>query len=188
MPSGVYRLYRHTGTGTQEATRERAAPGRGPDEGDDVAATFATDGARGFDPLSLLRAMSEAGSYAVVIGQVAGIMHGSTELTGDRDLLWDGSPQQAHALKDALLATGCTDLHCLDQPKADFRAAGVSGDLCAPTLPWNGIDTGPASTARFIHALRGLHRPPPRNGARSPSRRAAARRFRVSWRGSRRTS
>ncbi|MER7726284.1 hypothetical protein [Streptomyces sp. NPDC096323] len=38
------------------------------------------------------RALHEAGSGAVVIGQVAGIMHGSTGLAGDLDVPWDGSP------------------------------------------------------------------------------------------------
>jgi hypothetical protein len=37
------------------------------------------------------------GAWVVVIGQVAGIMHGSRELTGDLDLLWDGDPKQAPA-------------------------------------------------------------------------------------------
>ncbi|MFG2359144.1 hypothetical protein [Streptomyces sp. NPDC048521] len=127
----------------QDATRERATTGRGLEEADDVAGTFATDGALGFDPFPFLRALSEAGSHAVVIGQVAGIMHGSMELTGDLDLLWDGTPEQAHTLRDALSATGCTDLPDLDRPQAAYQVTGVSGDLCTPDLPWGGMDTGP---------------------------------------------
>jgi hypothetical protein len=39
------------------------------------------------------------------MGQVAGIVHGSRELTGDLDLLWDGDRGQAPALAVAV-ATG----------------------------------------------------------------------------------
>lgn len=125
---------------TQEATRGRAATGRGPEEADDVAGTYSTDGALGFDPLPLLRALHEAGSGAVVIGQVAGIMHGSTELTGDLDLLWDGSPEERRALHEALGAAGCTALPELDRPQVEYRVPGVSGDLCTPALPWGDMD------------------------------------------------
>ncbi|MFG3222450.1 hypothetical protein [Streptomyces sp. NPDC048185] len=127
----------------ETATRERAATGRGPEEADDVVGTFATDGALGFDPFPFLRALHEAGSRAVVIGQVAGIMHGSEELTGDLDLLWDGTPAQARALRDALVATGCTELPDLSRPQADYRVTGAGGDLCTPALPWGGMDTEP---------------------------------------------
>ncbi|MEV7687732.1 hypothetical protein [Streptomyces bungoensis] len=124
----------------RNATRERAATGRGPEEADDVAGTFATDGALGFDPFLFLRALDEAGSRAVVIGQVAGIMHGSTELTGDLDLLWDGTPEQARALRDALTVAGCTDLPDLDRSQAAYRVSGAGGDLCTPALPWGDMD------------------------------------------------
>ncbi|MFE7357438.1 hypothetical protein ACFU8Q_30880 [Streptomyces sp. NPDC057543] len=127
----------------QEATSERNATGCGPEEADDVAGTFATDGALDFDPFPLLRALHDAGSRAVVIGQVAGIMHGSTELTGDLDLLWDGSPEQARALHDALVATGCPSLPALDRPQVAYRVTGVSGDLCTPALPWGDMDVTP---------------------------------------------
>lgn len=127
----------------EDATRERAATGHGPEDADDVAGTFATDGALGFDPFPFLRALHEAGSHAMVIGQVAGIMHGSVELTGDLDLLWDGTPGQAHALRAALAATGCTDLPDLDRPQAAYRVTGVGGDLCTPALPWGDMDIAP---------------------------------------------
>ncbi|MGW2699055.1 hypothetical protein [Streptomyces sp. NPDC001340] len=104
------------------------SPRGGLEEADDVAGTFATDGALGFDPIPFLRALCEARSHAVVIGQVAGIMHGSIELTGDLDLLWDGTPEQAHALRNALTATGCTDLPDLGHPQVAYQVAGVSGD------------------------------------------------------------
>ncbi|MGW0936961.1 hypothetical protein [Streptomyces sp. NPDC002666] len=76
----------------------------------------------------------------MVIGQVAGIMHGSTELTGDLDLLWDGSPAQGRALHAALAAAGCTALPELDRPQVEYRVTGVSGDLCTPALPWGDMD------------------------------------------------
>lgn len=126
---------------TQDVTRERVATGRGLEEADDIAGTFATDGAIGFDPIPFLRALCEAGSQAVVIGQVAGIMHGSMELTGDLDLLWDGTPEQAHALRNALAATGCTNLPDLGRSQVAYRVASVSGDLCTPALPWGDMDT-----------------------------------------------
>lgn len=127
----------------QRATRERAATGRGPEEADDVAGTFATDGALGFDPFPLLRALHMAGSHAVVIGQVAGIMHGSTELTGDLDLLWDGTPEQARALRDALTAAGCTEPPDLGRPQEAYQVTSVSGDLCTPALSWGDMDVAP---------------------------------------------
>ncbi|WP_237518671.1 hypothetical protein [Streptomyces sp. SID5910] len=135
----------------EAATCERAATGYGPEEADDVAGTFATDGALGFDPFPFLRALHEAGSRAVVIGQVAGIMHGSTELTGDLDLLWDGTPGQARALREALTATGCTAPPDLSRPQVAYRVTGADGDLCTPALPWGGMDTEPC-LARAVAA------------------------------------
>ncbi|WP_406210290.1 hypothetical protein OH807_40375 [Kitasatospora sp. NBC_01560] len=126
---------------TAEATRGRTATGRGAGQADDDAGTFATDGALGFDPFPLLRALHAAGSRAVVVGQVAGILHGSAELTGDLDLLWDGSATEAEALRAALTAAGCTDLPDLDRPQAAYVAVGAGGDLCTPDLPWGGLDT-----------------------------------------------
>ncbi|MER6535482.1 hypothetical protein ABT215_17100 [Streptomyces sp900105755] len=128
---------------TEDATRERVPVGRRPGEADDLLGTFATDGALGFDPLPFLQAIHAAGSHAVVIGQVAGIMHGSTELTGDLDLLWDGTPDEAHALRDALARCGCTDLPDLDRPHVGYRVTGASGDLCTPALPWGAMDVTP---------------------------------------------
>ncbi|MGW4088182.1 hypothetical protein ACWEGS_34760 [Streptomyces sp. NPDC004822] len=124
-------------------TRDRAATGVGPEEADEVAGTFGTDGALGFDPLPFLRALHEAGSRAVVVGQVAGILHGSTDLTGDLELLWDGTPEQADALRRALTTTGCADLPPLDRPQVLYRVTGASGDLCTPALPWGPMDVTP---------------------------------------------
>ncbi|MFF4038657.1 hypothetical protein [Streptomyces sp. NPDC001816] len=74
-------------SGVPRTSPVNVSPRGGLEEADDVAGTFATDGALGFDPIPFLRALCEARSHAVVIGQVAGIMHGSIELTGDLDLL-----------------------------------------------------------------------------------------------------
>ncbi|GAA2355445.1 hypothetical protein [Nonomuraea africana] len=102
--------------------------------------TFATDGALGFDPFPFLHALHKAGSHAIVVGQVAGIMHGSTELTGDLDLLWDGTPAEARALRDALVIAGCTEPPDLDHAQVAYRVTGASGDLCTPALSWGGLD------------------------------------------------
>jgi len=125
---------------TEDVTRERTPVGRHPEEADDVLGTFATDGALGFDPFPFLRALHAAGSRAVVIGQVAGIMHGSTELTGDLDLLWDGTSDEADALRDALARCGCTELPDLTREQVGYRVTGAGGDLCTPALPWGDMD------------------------------------------------
>jgi hypothetical protein len=118
-----------------------------PEEADDLLGTFATDGALGFNPFPFLQAIHAAGSRAVVIGQVAGIVHGSTELTGDLDLLWDGSPHEAHALRDALALCGCTELPDLDRSQVGYRVTGASGDLCTPELRWGAMDVTPCLTS-----------------------------------------
>ncbi|MFJ5917371.1 hypothetical protein ACIQFW_16470 [Streptomyces ardesiacus] len=131
---------------TRDATRDRSPVGRRPEEADDLLGTFATDGALGFDPFPFLRALHDAGSRAVVIGQVAGIMHGSTELTGDLDLLWDGTPDEARALRDALALGGCTELPDLGREQVGYRVTGTGGDLCTPALPWGDMDVTPCLT------------------------------------------
>ncbi|CCK24759.1 hypothetical protein BN159_0380 [Streptomyces davaonensis JCM 4913] len=132
---------------TQDATRERIPIGRGPEQADDRLGTFATDGALGFDPFPFLQAIHDAGSRAVVIGQVAGIMHGSAELTGDLDLLWDGTPDEAQALRDALTLCGCTELPDLDSSQVGYRVTGAGGDLCTSALPWGAMDVTPCLTS-----------------------------------------
>ncbi|MFI8948223.1 hypothetical protein ACIGO6_17135 [Streptomyces sp. NPDC053750] len=144
-PTAALRL-RQAIARTEEATRERAVTGRPPEKADDLLGTFATDGALGFDPFPFLRALHHAGAHAVVIGQVAGIMHGSTELTGDLDLLWDGTPDEARALRQALARCGCTELPDLDRPQAGYRVTGAGGDLCTPALPWGSMNVTPCLT------------------------------------------
>src|ERR1700737_4853023 len=91
---------------TRVLTTGRSATGRTHDDADDTQGTFATDSAVGFDPFPLLEALHRFGVRAVVIGQVAGILHGSAELTGDLDLLWDGDPSRAGYLSAAFAAVG----------------------------------------------------------------------------------
>lgn len=128
-------------------TAGRAPAGRTHDEADEVTGSVATDDALGFDPFPLLRAVDGHGARAVVIGQVAGIMHGSGELTGDLDLLWDGDPGQAPAFAAAFSAVSAeladgdgVPVPChpaaFTLPKVLFRSAGASGDCCTPALPW----------------------------------------------------
>ncbi|MET9290589.1 hypothetical protein [Streptomyces sp. NPDC003077] len=150
IPTPVTRL-RQAVSRTQEATRDRTATGRRAEDADDLMGTFATDGALGFDPFPFLRALHEAGCHAVVVGQVAGIMHGSTELTGDLDLLWDGTPAQARALRDALVRAGCAEPPALDRAQVAYRVTGADGDLCTPALPWGGLDVS-ACLTRAVHA------------------------------------
>lgn len=131
-------------------TQGRARTGRSHEDADEVAGTVATDDAVGFDPFPLLLALHDCGATVVVIGQVAGIMHGSRELTGDLDLLWDGQARQARAMVAAFAAVsaGLADgdgapVRCepaaFGLPKVVFRSAAASGDCCTPALPWGGL-------------------------------------------------
>jgi hypothetical protein len=98
----------------------------------------------------LLRALDDREARVVVMGQVAGIMHGSQELTGDLDLLWDGNPGQAGALARAFAAAGASlagddgePVRCepaaFSLPKVLFRTSTASGDCCTPALPWGDL-------------------------------------------------
>ncbi|MEV4890654.1 hypothetical protein AB0K48_14800 [Nonomuraea sp. NPDC055795] len=139
---------------TRELALNRAGTGLGhQDADDDDVGTIGTDGALGFDPFPLLEALHHHGVRAVVIGQVAGIMHGSAELTGDLDLLWDGLPAHAPALAAAFtavharLADEAGDAVPLQpesflRPKVQFTSPGAGGDCCTPALPWGGLQVG----------------------------------------------
>jgi hypothetical protein len=135
------------------ATAGRERRGLRHDDADDVMGTAATDDAIGFNPLPLLRALHEHGAVVAVIGQVAGIMHGSLELTGDLDLLWDGERGQAPALAAAFAAARATLADAEGRPlpcepgafggaKVLFRSALASGDCCTPALPWGDLPVG----------------------------------------------
>ena len=141
------RLLRDALSRVAEQTSTRVLNGTSHCDADDTVGTFGTDDAVGFDPLPLLHALHEYGAKVVVIGQVAGIMHGSRELTGDLDLLWDGRPEQVDALAAAFASVSAdlTDgdgvpIRCAPAafglPKVLFRSAGASGDCCTPALPW----------------------------------------------------
>jgi hypothetical protein len=135
---------------TRALAGDRPATGLTHDDADDQVGTIGTDSARDFDPFPLLRALHEAGARVAVIGQVAGILHGSRELTGDLDLLWDGDPAQAPALVRAFTAVGG---HLVDderrpiplapqaflRPKVQFESPHASGDCCTPALPWGSL-------------------------------------------------
>jgi hypothetical protein len=134
----------------RRATAGRERRGLSHEDADDVAGTAETDDAIGFSPLPLLRALHEHGAVVAVIGQVAGIMHGSRELTGDLDLLWDGDPGQAPALAAAFAAAGAVladargrpvpcEPAAFRLPKVLFRSASASGDCCTPALRWSGL-------------------------------------------------
>lgn len=139
-----------------EFNRDRTPTGLTHDDADEVVGTAASDDAFGFDPFPLLRALHDAGARVVVIGQVAGILHGSTELTGDLDLLWDGDTDQAPALAAAFARVGAmlsddrgAAIACTAQaftlPKIQFRSPSASGDCCTPALPW-----GPLPVTEFL--------------------------------------
>jgi hypothetical protein len=136
---------------TAEVTSGRSATGRGHDDADDSVGTIGTDDACGFDPFPLLRSLHRAGARAVVIGQVAGILHGSRELTGDLDLLWSGDPVQARPMVAAFAAVGGSlsdddgapitlGPDAFLCPKVQFSSPGASGDCCTPALPWGSLD------------------------------------------------
>lgn len=132
---------------TRRLTQDRPATGLTHEDADESVGTVGTDDARGFDPLPVLGALHEAGVRVIVIGQVAGIMHGSTELTGDLDLLWDGDPARAGRLVAAFGAVGVRlsddDGHPIPlapaaflRPKVQFWTPTASGDCCTPALDW----------------------------------------------------
>ena len=131
----------------------RARDGTTHDAADDDVGTFATDDALAFDPVPLLRAFARVAAPVVVIGQVAGILHGSAELTGDLDLLWSGDAAEAGAVYTAFasLHAELTDDDGGPLPlapssfalaKVQFRVASAAGDCCTPRLPWGALDVG----------------------------------------------
>lgn len=134
----------------RDRTGRRPRTGRLHDVADEAAGTIDTDDAIGFDPRPVLRALADHHAPAVVMGQVAGILHGSAELTGDLDLLWSGLPADAPAM---VAAFGAIDAHVTDDdgvavsltdgfdlPKALFRTTTAAGDCCTPRLDWKGLD------------------------------------------------
>ena len=138
---------------TYEVTRGRPRTGRGHDDADDDEGTIASDDAIGFDPLPILRAFDEHGVRVVIMGQVAGILHGSTELTGDLDLLWSGSSAESESLSAVFSALDATlwddddrelssSAETFGLPKVQFRTDYAAGDCCTSALPWGELNIG----------------------------------------------
>ncbi|MGI9611711.1 MAG: hypothetical protein ACR2QO_02290 [Acidimicrobiales bacterium] len=136
---------------TARLTEGRDRTGTGHDDADDVEGTIATDDAIGFDPRPLLRALDRHDAQVVIMGQVAGILHGSSELTGDLDLLWSGNAGEAVRMCAGFDEAGATLIDNDDRPvpctprsfelaKVQFETAHASGDCCTPALPWGGLD------------------------------------------------
>ncbi|MGH3276570.1 MAG: hypothetical protein ACRDNZ_19860 [Streptosporangiaceae bacterium] len=149
----VVRRLRDAVSRLDSQTQGRPRTGLGHDDADETAGTVATDDAIGFDPFPLLAALAGHGARVVVIGQVAGIMHGSRELTGDLDLLWDGEARQAPAMAAAFASVAASladgdgaPVRCgpaaFSLPKVLFRTALASGDCCTPALPWRDLAIG----------------------------------------------
>lgn len=156
-------------------TEQRERTGRSHEDGDDVVGTVDTDDAHGFNPLPLLQALHERGAGVVVIGQVAGIMHGSVELTGDLDLLWDGAKERTAALAAAFasVSASLTDADgvpvacapaAFGLPKVLFRSPRACGDCCTPRLAWGDLPVAefltrcPVATAAEGFEIRYLDR------------------------------
>jgi hypothetical protein len=156
LDAAVQRIREHVGS--------RDPRGVSHDDADDVVGTIDCDDAIGFDPLQLLSALDRHGARAVVIGQVAGIMHGSQELTGDLDLLWSGDAGEAAAFADAFTEIDALlfdddnqslfrDSAAFALPKVLFRSASASGDCCTPFLPSGTLDiTGTLDRAETARA------------------------------------
>ena len=122
------------------------------DDVDDSVGTFGTDDAIDFDPFPMLALMQESGADYAIFGQAAGIMHGSRELTGDLDILWDPARSEVAQMAEVLSQVDhlwlradehrvITDITFgLALPKLYFEGLGCAGDLCTPLLPWGGLD------------------------------------------------
>lgn len=59
-----------------------------------------------FDPLGALRALTDAGVDFVVIGGIAGRLHGSVTVTNDLDVCYDRSPENLERLATVLIEAG----------------------------------------------------------------------------------
>jgi hypothetical protein len=138
--------------GIREAARGKPRRGIRHDDVDDSTGTFSTDDAIDFDPFPMLALMQKSGADYAVFGQVAGIMHGSQEPTGDLDLLWDpiasDTSEMERVFQNSQLLSFRADDHQvitdiefgLTLPKLYFEGLGCAGDLCTPKLPWGKLD------------------------------------------------
>jgi hypothetical protein len=129
-------------------TAGRGRTGLTHDDADGDTGSIASDDAIGFDPRPLLRHLHRHRLRVAVIGQVAAILHGSTELTGDLDLLWDGDPAAAPSMAAAFAALPGAALRDDDgrprpcdaaafrEKKINFSSAYAAGDCCTLALNW----------------------------------------------------
>lgn len=150
----------------RERTHGRSIRGVRHDDADTDAGTFGTDDAIGFDPFPMLAVMQETGADYAVFGQVAGILHGSTDPTGDLDFLWDGSATAVDRIAGAFERAGVVLRDERFQPvapsrygqalqgaKVYFEGLGSAGDLCTPRLRWGDLDV-----TAFLHRKVWAHR------------------------------
>ena len=134
-------------------TQDRLPRGVRHDDADGDIGTFASDDAIDFDPFPMLAVMQAARANYAVFGQVAGILHGSADPTGDLDILWDGSADAADRLASEFGGAGVVlrdeAFDVVERPdyrsalagaKVYFEGLGSSGDLCTPRLPWGALD------------------------------------------------
>lgn len=135
---------------TRALVSTRTTTGLTHQDADAETGTIGSDDAANFDPRSLLAALQQSGVHIVVIGPVAGILHGSRELTGDLDLLWTGNPNDAEALAGVFNAAGADladdqgrPLPCTREafllPKVVFTTPYASGDCPTTALPWGDL-------------------------------------------------
>jgi hypothetical protein len=134
-------------------TEGRSPLGARHDDADGEIGTFGSDDAIGFDPFPMLEVLQATGADYAVFGQVAGILHGSSDPTGDLDVLWDGSADAVDGMAHAFEAAGVVlrDEGFDRVVPADYRAAlagakvyfeglNCAGDLCTPRLRWGSLD------------------------------------------------
>lgn len=137
----------------RDQTEGRAPRGVRHDDADAEVGTYDSDDAIGFDPFPMLTVMQSTGANYAVFGQVAGILHGSSELTGDLDILWDGSAEAIDGMARAFQGAGVVlrdedfnrveaadDRTALAGDKVYFEGLGSAGDLCTPRLRWGSLD------------------------------------------------
>ncbi len=108
------------------------------------------------------------GADLLLIGQVAGILHGSQELTGDLDLVWRRDERFAGELA-AVFRSAAASFHDRDdqrititagspmQIKVNFTTSRVSGDLCTPELWGADLPVNSYFDRAEIGTLRGVN-------------------------------
>ena len=147
-------------------TQDRRPRGVRHDDADGDIGTFASDDAIGFDPFPMLAVMQATQSNYAVFGQVAGILHGSSERTGDLDILWDGNADAIDRLASEFersgvvlrdeafnVVEGADYRSALAGAKVYFEGIGSAGDLCTPRLRWGALDvTGFLARKVWAHA------------------------------------